>query len=109
MKSSMNTYRLLTITVSLIWLLLGAGLAQAQQLIWNVGAAGAPAYGDADTLTGIFDQIAFTSQTSTIQFDTDGDGVLSVGDRISDAGDLRVRNLLASRIKIGRASCVGNV
>ena len=92
----MKTFRVFV--MFLICLLVCSGLAHARQIIWNVGAAGAPAYGDANTLTGAFDQLAFISQTSTIQFDTDGNGVLSVGDRILDAGDLRVRNLLASTI-----------
>lgn len=84
--------------VGLLCLLVCTSLAQGQPLVWDVSVAGAPAYGDADALTGVFDQIGFYSQTSTIQFDTDGDGVPSPGDRLVDAGDLRVRSLLSSKI-----------
>jgi len=84
--------------VGLLCLLVCTSLAQAQPLVWDVSVAGAPAYGDADALTGVFDQIGFYSQTSTIQFDTDGDAVPSPGDRLVDAGDLRVRSLLSSKI-----------
>ncbi|MDD2558879.1 MAG: flocculation-associated PEP-CTERM protein PepA [Desulfuromonas sp.] len=67
-------------------------------LMWDVGAAGAPAHGDADTLTGLFNQIGFASQTSTVQYDTNGDGALSVGDKFTDSGNLRVNDLLANSI-----------
>lgn len=75
-----------------------AGTGYAVPLMLDVSVAGAPAHGDANTLTGVFDQLAFASQTSTIQYDTNGDGVLTVGDRFSDAGDLRVNDLLAPGI-----------
>lgn len=75
-----------------------AGNAYSLQLMWDVGVAGAPAHGDADTLTGIFDQIGFDSQTTTIQYDTNNDGVLSAGDRFIDSGDLRVNGLIAPGI-----------
>ncbi len=72
--------------------------ASAAPMMWDVGAAGAPAHGDADSLTGLFNQIGFDSQTSTIQYDSNGDGVLSVGDQFIDSGNLRVNGLLASSI-----------
>ncbi|MDY0212673.1 MAG: flocculation-associated PEP-CTERM protein PepA [Desulfuromonadaceae bacterium] len=72
--------------------------ASAISLMWDVGAAGAPPYGDADSLTGLFNQIGFDSQTSTIQYDTDGSGDVSVGDKFIDSGNLRVNGLLANTI-----------
>lgn len=71
----------------------------AAPIMWDVGAAGASGSSDdADTLTGLFDQIGFQSQTSTIQYDTDGSGDLSVGDKFLDSGNLRVNDLLSSAI-----------
>jgi hypothetical protein len=62
----------------------------------DVRAAGSTGSSDdADTLTGIFNQLGFVSQTSTIQYDTNGNGILNVGDRFSDSGDLRVESLIA--------------
>ncbi|MDY0267987.1 PEP-CTERM sorting domain-containing protein [Trichloromonas sp.] len=90
--------KILGLVVGLGLVAITAGTGYAMPLIWDVGAASAPAYGDADTLTGVFDQIAFASQTSTIQYDTNGNGILNVGDRFGDAGDLRVNDLLASGI-----------
>lgn len=74
----------------------GTGLAFPSQ--WDVGVAGAPAFGDANTLTGVFNQFGFASQTSTIQFDTDGSGGVSVGDQFQDSGNMRVNDLIAAGI-----------
>ncbi len=82
-------------TIGLLWLLVFTGFAHAKQISWNVGVAGAPPFGDADTLTGAFDQIAYYAQTSTVQYDTDGSGAVSENDEFLDSGDLRVTGLLA--------------
>lgn len=89
----------LVLTFCLGLLLVTGGTGYAIPLIWDVGAAGAPGTAfDANTLTGIFDQIGFDSQTSTIQYDTDSSGTLTVGDRFNDSGDLRVNGLIAAGI-----------
>ncbi len=70
--------------------------AYAIQMMWDVAAAGAPAFGDANTTTGVFDEFGFASQTSTIQYDADASGDVSVGDNFVDSGNLRMTSLLAS-------------
>lgn len=90
--------KVLGFTVGLGLLLATAGPGFAFPSIWDVSAAGAPAFGDADTLTGVFDQFGFASQTSTIQFDTDGSGGVSVNDVFADSGNMRVNDLLAAAI-----------
>ncbi len=93
----MNRY--LGVSLGLIFVLVAALNAYALLPIkWDVGVAGAPAYGDADTVTGVFNEAEVTVQTSTVQFDTNNDGILSVGDKFTDSGDLRVGNLLADVI-----------
>ncbi len=74
-----------------------AGAAYALPIQWDVSAAGSSGLNipDADTLTGIFDQFGFASQTSTVQYDTDGSGDLSVGDKFVDSGNLRMGSLIA--------------
>lgn len=52
---------------------------------WDLDAPGIGSYqydplGDTDAYTSLFDQIAYVAQSSTTQYDTDGDGMLSVGD-----------------------------
>ena len=78
-------------------LLLGSSVF-ATPIMFDVSAAGYPGFpiGDADALTGTFNQIGFDSQTSTIQYDDDGTAGLSVGDTFSDSGNLNVNGLLAS-------------
>jgi len=57
------------------------------------GYMGTP--GDADTLTGVFNQFQVFSQTNTVQFDTDDSDDLTVGDRFADSGILDVTSLIA--------------
>lgn len=90
--------KILGLVAGLGLLAVTAGTGYAQPLMLDVSAAGAPAFGDANTLTGVFNQLGFASQTSTIQYDTNGNGALNVGDRFSDAGDLRVNDLIAGGI-----------
>lgn len=90
--------RLLSLTVGLGMLLATAGTGFALPSMWDVGTAGALAFGDGDTTTGVFDQFGFDSQTSTTQYDTDGSGGVSVGDQFSDTGNMRVNGLIASGI-----------
>jgi len=76
-------------------ILLGSS-AFAMPIKWDVSAAGSPGSNwDVDTLTGLFDQIGFDAQTTTIQYDTDGTPGLSVGDKFSDTGNLDVNGLIA--------------
>lgn len=72
--------------------------SHAMQIMWDVGAVPAPAFGDADTLTGVFDEFGIKAQTSTIQYDTDGSGDLTIGDKFMDSGNLRITDLLAAGI-----------
>lgn len=90
--------KVLGLSVGLGLLLATASPGFAFPSMWDVGAAGAPAFGDANTRTGVFDQFGFTSQTSTIQFDTDLSGDVSVGDIFSDSGNMRVNDLIAAGI-----------
>ncbi len=93
----------LVLTICLGVLLATVGTVHAIPLIWDVGAGGSGAGVtiapfDGDTLTGVFDQVAFASQTSTIQYDDDGTPGFSVGDSFLDAGNLKVNDFLASGI-----------
>lgn len=90
--------RYVKLAVGLIFLLGSVVNVNALQIQWNVGAAGAPVHGDGDTVTGVFDEVQIKVQTSTIQFDTDLDNALSMGDKFTDSGNLRVRDLLAATI-----------
>ncbi len=77
-----------------------AGGAQADPIYMDLGVGGGvdghvnPDGGvDPDQQTGAFDELAVFANTTTTQFDTDGDGVLSDGDRFSDFGHLNVTGL----------------
>ena len=74
---------------------MGAVQTQAMQVMWDVNPAGAPAFGDPNTLTGVFHEFTFNSQTTTTQYDTDLSGDLNAGDEFDDAGNLWVTNLKA--------------
>lgn len=88
----------LILVISLLVAAFSAG-ADAMPIMWDVGEAGAPAFGDANTLTGLFNQFGFDSQTTTILYDTNGAiPGLSIGDTFTDAGDLRVNGLIAPGI-----------
>ena len=84
----------LSVGLGLLLATAGTGLAFPSQ--WDVGVAGAPAFGDANTRTGVFNQFTFDSQTSTIQFDTDNSGGVSVNDEFLDSGNMRVSGLAAA-------------
>ena len=91
----------LLLTICLGLLLSTAGTVHAIPLIWDVGAAGAgldstvfPTFDD-DYQTGLFNQIGFDSQTSTVQFDDDGTPGFSVGDSFLDSGNLKVNGFIA--------------
>lgn len=86
--------RCLSLVIGLCMLAVTAGTGFAMPLMWDVSAAGAPAFGDADTLTGVFNQVGYDSQTSTIQYDDDGTLGLSEGDTFLDSGNMRVNGLI---------------
>lgn len=69
---------------------LGMGAAYAEPFYVDVGAAGSagiPApFGDANTLTDTFDSFQVFSNTTSVQYDTDASGTLSVNDKFIDAG-----------------------
>lgn len=50
--------------------------------------------GDADTFTSIFTQLALFADTTTVQFDTDGNGFLNTGDKFFDDGTAAITDLL---------------
>lgn len=86
--------KLLFCCVGLLFLTLST--AQAIQVRWDVSAAGAPAFGDLNTFTSYFDQIGFNSQTTSVQWDTDNSGDLSVNDEFDDKGVLRANGLVGA-------------
>jgi len=50
--------------------------------------------GDADTFTSIFEQMALFADTTTTQYDTDGSGTLTIGDKFIDTGHAAITDLL---------------
>lgn len=78
-----------------------ASVAQADPIYMDLGAGGgvdghADTDGglDPDQVTETFDQLGVFAQTTTTQFDTDGSGTLTDGDRFSDNGHLSVTGLI---------------
>lgn len=76
-----------------------AGIAQADPVYMDLGADGGvdghvSLFGDADQVTESFDQLGVFADTTTTQFDTDGSGTLSDGDKFSDQGHLVVTGLI---------------
>ncbi len=68
----------------------------ATDFFYDVGAAGAPGTAvDANTLTGVAQQFAFSANTETVQFDDDGNPGLTVGDTFSDSGNAFITGLIA--------------
>lgn len=53
-----------------------------------------PDSGVADSTSEVFNQLAVHAETRTTQFDTDGSGGLSDGDKFSDFGHLNVTNIV---------------
>jgi PEP-CTERM motif-containing protein len=66
-----------------------ASTAMATPFYNNVGAGNGTAV-DADTYTGLLSQWNLFADTTTVQYDTDGSGDLSVGDEFTDAGDAHI-------------------
>ena len=87
----------LILVIAVMFALIG-GTANAMPIMWDVGVAGAPAHGDPDTLTGVFNQFGFDAQTTSIFYDTDATPGFSVGDTYTDTGDLRINGLIAPGI-----------
>jgi hypothetical protein len=83
-------------------LLLGvASAAQADPIYMDFGAGGGvdghadnDGIADPDQVTETFDQWGVFANTTTTQFDTDGSGSLTDGDRFSDNGHLNVTGLI---------------
>jgi hypothetical protein len=78
-----------------------AGVAQADPIYMDFGAGGGvdghvdqDGVGDTDQVTETFNQLGVFAQTTTTQFDTDGSGSLTSGDKFSDNGHLNVTGLI---------------
>jgi hypothetical protein len=78
-----------------------AGVAQADPIYMDFGAGGGvdghvdqDGVGDTDQRTENFNQLGVFAQTTTTQFDTDGSGTLTDGDKFSDNGHLNVTGLI---------------
>ncbi len=67
---------------------LGMGAAYAEPFYVDVGAAGGTNFpvGDVNTQTDSFTSFQVFSNTTSVQYDTDGSGDLSVNDKFIDAG-----------------------
>lgn len=84
--------------------ILFAGQLAAQPIYMDFGAAttqtlgsggtGPLAGGDIDTFTKVFGQLGLFADTTTVQFDTDGSGGLTIGDKFIDSGTAAVTSLL---------------
>jgi hypothetical protein len=64
----------------------------------STGTSGAPVITDDDTNTGLADQWQLFADTTTVQYDTISDGVLTVGDEFEDSGDAVFTALLQSNL-----------
>jgi hypothetical protein len=80
-----------------------AGAAQADPIYLDFGAGGGvdghvdqDGGGDPDQVTGTFNELAVYAETTTVQFDSDGDSQLSDGDAFSDSGHLNVTGFIPS-------------
>jgi hypothetical protein len=78
-----------------------ASVAQADPIYMDFGAGGgvdghvdADGIDDPDQKTETFDQLGVFAQTTTTQYDTDGSGSLTAGDKFSDNGHLNVTGLI---------------
>jgi hypothetical protein len=78
-----------------------ASVAQADPIYMDLGAGGGvdghvntDGAVDPDQQTGVFNQFGVFADTTTTQFDTDGSGSLTDGDRFSDNGHLNVTGLI---------------
>lgn len=70
----------------------------AYQVYWDLGGVGitgfgAP-YGDADNMTSLFDELAFYSETTVTQYDSDGNFVVNSGDAFTDNGSINATGLV---------------
>jgi len=82
-----------------------AGVAQADPIYMDFSAGGGvdghvdqDGVLDPDQVTETFDQLGVFAQTTTTQFDTDGDGTLSNGDKFSDNGHLNVTGIIPGAV-----------
>jgi hypothetical protein len=74
----------------------GMSQAMAMQIKMDIGTAlTGYDYGDADDMTGLFDQFTFKAQTTTTQYGTLPSGPV-VGDTFTDVGDLYMTDYNAS-------------
>jgi hypothetical protein len=78
-----------------------ASAAQADPVFMNLGAGGgvdghvdADGVDDPDQVTEVFNQLGIFAQTTTTQFDTNGNGALDDGENFSDNGHLNVTNII---------------
>lgn len=78
-----------------------ASVAHADPIYMDLGAGGgvdghtdSDGLDDPDQKTEAFNQFGVYAETRTTQFDTDGNGVLSDGDKFSDFGHLNVTNII---------------
>jgi hypothetical protein len=78
-----------------------AGVAQADPIYMDFGVGGgldghadADGAADPDQVTETFNQYGVFANTTTTQFDTDGSGSLTDGDKFSDNGHLNVTGLI---------------
>ncbi|MCS5709596.1 PEP-CTERM sorting domain-containing protein [Candidatus Berkiella cookevillensis] len=90
-------------TFLLLMSALSAGQAFAGPTYIDVGASGqtpggqgsTPMLGgDLDTFTSVFTQLSFFADTTTTQYDTNGNAISDVGDRFIDTGTASITDLL---------------
>ncbi|HBC56582.1 MAG TPA: flocculation-associated PEP-CTERM protein PepA [Gammaproteobacteria bacterium] len=80
-------------------ILAASSSAFATGFFYDVGVAGSAGTGfDANTLTGVAQQFAFSANTESVQFDDDGNPGLTVGDSFVDSGNAYINGLIASAI-----------
>jgi hypothetical protein len=97
----MNTKALFAPLFASVLVLGLAGVAQADPVYYDLGAGGGvdghtnrDGIVDPDQRTETFNELSVFANTTTTQFDTDGSGTLTSGDRFSDQGHLNVTGLV---------------
>jgi len=93
--------KLLSVLVGAV-LSMGLSTAQAEAFYMDVGAAGGtgtPVSGN--TVTDAFNSFQMFANTTTIQYDTDASGGLTVGDRFSDSGNANFTSGLPTGYQAG--------
>ena len=78
-----------------------ASVAQADPIFMNLGADGGvdghvdnDGIDDPDQVTEVFNQFGIFAETTTTQFDSNGNGSLDDGDKFSDNGHLNITNII---------------